>query len=217
MATRTLTDLVGQALDDDVIYPYFATQLLFDGGPLRLWTGVGDATIDGETYAGTGNLLDVSSIEETSDIAVRGATLTLSGVPSEVISLALSEPYQGRVCNVYFGVLGVDDQYTVSGLHPGFIADFESEFYTTSAGEEIYQTSLVEIFAGYMDEMNIDEGPDTSTVELKVENKLIDLERARVRRFTSGYQKSVYPGDKGLDFVESLQDKEVVWGRKVDN
>ena len=64
--------------------------------------------------------------------------------------------------------------------------------------------------------MNIDEGPDTSTIELKVENKLIDLERARVRRFTGNYQKSVYPGDKGLDFVESLQDKEVVWGRKVD-
>jgi len=68
-----------------------------------------------------------------------------------------------------------------------------------------------------MDEMNIDEGPETSTIELNVENKLIDLERARVRRFTSGYQKSVYPGDKGLDFVESLQDKEVVWGRKVED
>jgi len=68
-----------------------------------------------------------------------------------------------------------------------------------------------------MDEMNIDEGPETSSIEVKVENKLIDLERARVRRFTSGYQKSKYPGDKGFDFVESIQDKEVVWGRKAGN
>jgi len=82
---------------------------------------------------------------------------------------------------------------------------------------ELQETGLTEIFSGYMDEMNIDEGPETSTIEFKVENKLIDLERARVRRFTSGYQESVYPGDKGLNFVESLQDKEVVWGRKVDN
>jgi hypothetical protein len=67
-----------------------------------------------------------------------------------------------------------------------------------------------------MDEMNIDEGAEFGTIELKVENKLIDLERARVRRFSSGYQKSVYPGDKGLDFVEDLQDKEIVWGRKVE-
>jgi len=68
-----------------------------------------------------------------------------------------------------------------------------------------------------MDEMNIDEGPDFGTIELKVENKLIDLERARVRRYTSGYQKSKFPNDKGLDFVEDLQDKEIVWGRSVSN
>jgi len=64
-----------------------------------------------------------------------------------------------------------------------------------------------------MDQMNIEETADTCTVELTLENKLVDLERARVARFTSAYQKSLYPGDLGLDFVESLQDKEIVWGR----
>jgi len=62
--------------------------------------------------------------------------------------------------------------------------------------------------------MNISDGPESATIEMRVENKLIDLERARVARYTSGYQKSVYPGDLGLDFVESLQDKDIVWGRK---
>lgn len=188
MATRDLTTVVEDALDDAVFYPFFAIELNFDNSPLRLWTGRGDATIDGNTYAGTGNLLNVSTVEETSDIAVRGATLTLSGVPSEVLSLALSEPYQGRVCNIYFGV--------ISG--------------TT-------YSNLTQVFSGYMDEMDIQESGDTSTIELRVENKLIDLERARVRRFTSGYQKSIYPNDKGLDVVESLQDKEIVWGRKSGN
>jgi hypothetical protein len=64
-----------------------------------------------------------------------------------------------------------------------------------------------------MDEMNIDEGPDYATIELKVENKLVDLERARVRRYTSEYQKSKYPNDKGFDFVEAIQGKPVLWGR----
>jgi hypothetical protein len=64
-----------------------------------------------------------------------------------------------------------------------------------------------------MDQMNIEETGDTSTIELKVENKLIDLERARVARYTSGYQKSLYAGDLGLDFIEDLQDKPVSWGR----
>jgi len=184
MASRDLTTIVENALDDDVIEPFFAIELLFDGNEiLRLWTGIGEATIDGNTYTGTGNLLNVSAIEETTEIAVRGATLTLSGVPSEVVSLALSEPYQGRVCNIYFGI--------VSG--------------------NTY-SNLTEIFSGYMDEMNIDEGPDTATVELKVENKLIDLERARVARYTSQYQKSLYPDDKGFDFVESIQLKKTLWG-----
>jgi len=116
---------------------------------------------------------------------VRGATLTLSGVPTEVLSLALTAAYQGRECNIYLGA-------------------FDKSLGTNS---------LTQIFAGYMDQMNINEGPDTSTVELKVENRLIDLERARVARFTSGYQKSKYPGDLGLDFVESLQDRPVSWGK----
>jgi hypothetical protein len=67
-----------------------------------------------------------------------------------------------------------------------------------------------------MDQMNISDSADTSTIELKVENKLIDLERARIARFTSGYQKSIYPNDKGLDFVEDLQDKKITWGRKSE-
>ena len=41
-----------------------------------------------------------------------------------------------------------------------------------------------------MDQMNIEEGPEVSRVELKIENRLIDLERQRVGRFTSEYQKS---------------------------
>ena len=185
--SRDLTTVLTNALDDDVVEPFFAVELLFDSAPIRLWTGMGDATIDGNTYIGTGNLLDISAVEETSEIAVRGATITLTGMNSEVISLALQSPYQGRVCNLYFGI--------VSGST---------------------YSNLTELFSGYMDEMNISEGPEFGTIELLVENKLIDLKRARVRRFSSGYQKSVYPGDKGLDFVEDLQDKEIVWGRKVE-
>lgn len=187
MATRDLTTALTNALDDTVIQPFFAVQFDFDSGPIRVWTGVGEATIDGDTYTGTGNLLNISSIEETAEMAVRGATLTMTGIPSELLSLALQEPYQGRTCTIYFGVV---DGSTYSGL--------------------------TQLFTGYMDEMNIEEGADFATIEMRVENKLIDLERARVRRFTSAYQKSKYPGDKGLDFVEDLQDKEIVWGRKVN-
>lgn len=183
--SRTLTTSVENALDDEVFKPFFAVELLFDSpNELRLWTGQGELTYDSNTWYGTGTMLTLDAIEETSETAAKGANLTLSGVPSEVISLALSEPYQGRVCKVYLGV--VTDT-----------------------------VNLTEIFSGYMDMMNIEEGAGASTISLAVENKLIDLERKRVARYTSAYQKSIYPNDKGLDFVEDLQDKEIVWGRKA--
>ena len=210
MATRDLSTAVTNNLEDNVIYPFYAIEMLFEASPLRLWTGLGDLVFDGVTYTGSGTLLGVETIEETSEIAVRGATLTLSGVPSEVASLALQTPYQGRTCTIYFGLLSNGNLLQESGRY----------ILKEDGGKIMLQeqdTSLTEIFSGYMDEMNIDEGPETSSIEVKVENKLIDLERARVRRFTSGYQKSKYPGDKGFDFVESIQDKEVVWGRKAGN
>ena len=66
---------------------------------------------------------------------------------------------------------------------------------------------------GYIDTMDINEGTDTSTITVKVESKLLELERQRVLRYTSAIQKSLYSGDKGFDFVDQLQDKKFIWGR----
>ena len=210
--SRTLSSSTIENINADVVYPFFAVELRFDGdNTLRLWTGQGTLVLDdGTSWVGTGNLLDISAIEETSELAVKGATLTLSGVPSEVLSLALSEPYQGRVCNIYFGTFS-----------QGSILQESSSYILLQDGSRINlettDKGFNELFSGYMDQMNIEESGETSTIQLLVENKLVDLERARVARFTSGYQKSIYAGDLGLDFVEDLQDKQIPWGRKSGN
>ena len=207
--SRDLSTITIDNISQDVVYPFFAVELKFDGdNVLRLWTGQGTLVLDdGTNWVGTGNLLNISAIEETSELAVKGATLTLSGVPSEVLSLALSEPYQGRVCNIYFGTFS-----------QGSILQESSSYILLQDGSRINlettDKNFNEIFSGYMDQMNIEESGETSTIQLLVENKLVDLERARVARFTSGYQKSIYAGDLGLDFVEDLQDKQISWGRK---
>jgi hypothetical protein len=209
MTARDLSSAITDNLEDDVVYPFFAIDLQFDSAPIRLWTGVGTLVYEGISYIGAGNLLDISSIEETSEMAVKGATIILSGMSSEVISLALQSPYQGRVCKVYFGMfsrgslLKEDGNYIL--LEDGRTIALETQ-----------EKGLTQIFSGYMDEMNITEGPEFGTIELKVENKLIDLERQRVRRFTNQFQKSLYPNDRGLEFVEDIQDKEIVWGRSVN-
>lgn len=182
--SRDLTATAIASLDDDVFRPFFAVEMIFDAPEtLRLWSGLGTLNHDGNDWFGTGSLMTIETVEETAEMAAKGASVVLSGVDTSVVSLALSEPYQGRVCNIYFG--NVDD----GAAH------------------------MTNVFSGYMDQMNIEETADTSTITLLVENKLIDLERPRTARFTSAYQKSKFPGDLGLDFIEDLQDKEIVWGR----
>jgi len=219
--SRTLSAGVTENLEEDVIYPFFAVELLFDVGDftavdgtvnnriLRLWTGFGTLVFEENTYYGTGNLLEVSTVEESAEMAAKGATLTLSGVPSDVISLALSEPYQGRQARLHFGL-----------LQKGKLQLESSNYILLQDGGKIFlednKTSLTEVFVGYMDQMSINEAPDTASIQLTLENRLIDLERARVGRFTSEYQKSLYPTDKGFDFVESMQDLKLNWGRTVD-
>ena len=210
MTTRDIPESLLESLDDSVFYPFFAAELPFDGDEtLRLWTGVGTLVFQGVSWFGSGSLLQIDSVEETSEISARGASVTFSGVPSEVLSLALSEPYQGRKAKIYFGNFS-DDK----------LLQENSSYILLQDGSKIdlsgkQSPTLVEIFSGYMDQMSIEETGQTSTVELTIENKLVDLERARVARFTSEHQKSIYPQDQGLDFIEGLQDKDIVWGRKV--
>ena len=207
--SRDLVQTIRDVIETANVEPFFAFDLKFDAGELNLWTGLGDKTINGKIYTGTGNLLSISNIEETTEIAARGATFTLTGISSSIISLALTEPYQGRECNIFLGALNFFSPLETDNFCPIFVTSFKNQRY----GKDDNLADYSEIFSGYMDQLNIEENGETSNVVLTVENRLVDLERQRVKRYTSGFQKSIYPDDRGFDFVEDIQDKEIVWGR----
>jgi len=213
--SRVLPTSVVDALDDNVMYPFFAVEMNFDAdNVLRLWTGVGTLNVQGVDWTGAGTLLGISAVEETTETAARGADITITGLPSEVLALALSTPYQGRTCKIYFGL-----------FKAAKIIKEDSSFLLLEDGSKIYLEDLnsgfTEIFCGYMDQMNIAEGADTGTIQVKVENKLIDLERARVARYTAEYQRSRNitgaSTDAGFDFVASMQDQKLAWGRSSES
>ena len=195
--SRSLNSTITTALAADVIQPFFAIDLLFDSpDQVYLWNGVGTRSLTRESdsssqsYTGLGDLLQMDTVEETGDISAKGATISLSGIDNSSGTLfqkALNTAYQGRKCKIYFGVM--------NGNTP---------------------SNIEEIFSGYMDQMNIDEGPNTTTITLSVENKLVALERPSANRYTSAYQKSQYSSDKGLDFISGLQSKKIVWGAKPE-
>ena len=109
--SRDITAPVSNALDDAVITPFFAVDLDFDSGPLYVWSGYGDLVIGAKTYLGAGSLLNISSVTETTEMEAKGATLSMSGIPSSFLSVALQEPYQGRECRIYFGMTSNPSAY----------------------------------------------------------------------------------------------------------
>lgn len=124
--SRAIPDPLLNALAGDSIEPFFAVELMFDTrstvdpfgnpiniGPLRLWTGIGerDITVQGasQTFTGTGSLLDIGGVDEVNDLSAKKLQLSLSGIPTEVLSLALQEPYQRRPFRMYLGDRSVSD------------------------------------------------------------------------------------------------------------
>ena len=208
--SRSLSDGILDALSAEAIYPFFALRLFFDTQTLNFWTGLGELSHNSVTYTGTGQLLQISELSETAEISARGAVITLSGIPSNLLSLALTEAYQGRVCEIHFGAIDANRVYLVGEDGEYILAEDSSRIVLTDTGEP---NEIVLVFSGYMDQMSIDEGPETSTIALAVESKLIDLERPRVFRYTDSNQKARFPADKAFEFVEDLQDKRFSWGR----
>ena len=102
--TRTLPTGMSSVLGDQELNVYYAVEFMFTSAPIRLWTGYGDKTIYTNTYTGAGDLLSISGLEEVADLSAKSITIELSAIASNVVSLALQEPYQNRECTVYLGI-----------------------------------------------------------------------------------------------------------------
>jgi hypothetical protein len=113
--SRTIPADLLTALGQTNVAPFYAVEFDFDTAPVRFWTGYGDRTIEGNTYIGAGSLIGIGGLEEVADLSAKSATITLSGVPVELVSLALQEPYQNRACRILFGVTNVADVIEVFG------------------------------------------------------------------------------------------------------
>jgi len=182
----------GRGLTNDMVTEVSASQLspillasLSFATPVHIWSGYGTITVGSTAYLGIGTLGSISPIEETTDLAARGISMQLSGVPTAMLAVALTENYQGRECSVLFGAL-------------------------QASGALV--SSPVTIFSGRMDVMSINDDGQDATIIMSAENKLVDFRRPREVRYTDQEQKNLFPSDKGLEFVTAIQEKQIYWG-----
>jgi hypothetical protein len=167
--TRDLTAGMVAEVTASTLEPILILKAEFDTGDLNLWSGIGSLTFDGDVYTGAGGLLNLTEIKETDDVESNGTIFTLNGIPSEFISTALSSDYQNREITCWFATLDA------SGA---LIAD------------------PFQLYKGRMDILDISEGGETASLSMKTENRLIELQRAKTRRYTHEDQKAFFPTDK---------------------
>jgi len=182
---RDLTTEAQAAFLASAKLPAFFWEGEFNTGTLRLWSGVGPIEWNGHTWSGAGDLAGISPIEETTDVVANGISFSFSGIDPSMIATALGEITQGRPVKLWLGMLQQD-------------------------GSVIADPSMV--FAGRMDVPTIDEGAETSTITLTVESRLVALNTPRIRRWTPEDQKLRDPTDKGFEYINGLQEAEIVWG-----
>ena len=188
MATRQGLDAsITNRLGADHQEIFFAVKAEFDTSTIAVWSGQGDITISSLEYSGAGSLLGISDVTENSEMQSNGITISLSGMDSTVLNYALSETYQNRPITLLMG-------YIMGGANE-------------SAGELV-------LFRGRMTSLSIADTPDGATVTIQAENRLADLNRPSHYRYTKESQNFLYPNDVGLNRIASLQDKEIVWGKK---
>lgn len=182
---RNLQPFLVDAVNASHVRPFTLVVLDFPEGPVRASSLPFDITLEGETYYGVSELGTVSEISEGLEQRSYGVNVTLNGIPVDFCNYIAKQKVQGRLLKIGMGFLDSEDRIIGEPLWP---------------------------FVGRMDTLDMKIGKSTS-VSIAGETLLVEWDRPRLRKFTDADQKSAYPGDRGLEHVAEVANKELVWGR----
>ena len=164
-------------------------------GTIRLHNGLGTYTWDdgsgSQSWTGTGDLGQISKIQEGEEVSPYGIQLTLSGLDPDLVGEAIKEIYYQRPVTLYVGALNDSDQLvaTPDVMWTGFM-----DLMTASVGAE---------------------GGDT--LVLNCESELAMFERSRNLLFTNASQQLISsntPPDTFFNQLQDMQDLTLSWGNK---
>lgn len=150
---RNLTALVISETEKSVLRPALLIEARFTSGYLRLWTGVGNVVVDGETYSGAGRMLSIEPVIETTSVEAAPLKITLSGIPADLLAQSLEEVRQGAPARI-------------------------KQAFVDQNGAII--SSPYTAWEGKIGACVIDESAETAAIGVTVENSLVNLRRGPV-------------------------------------
>lgn len=129
-------------------------------GVEHVWNGVGSLSSNGNTYSGVGSMGAVGPIAEGSDVKARGTTVQLSGIDPTLLADCLSDIQQGAPATLWLAT------FAAGGIQAAYAA-----------------------FGGTVNKAPIAMGVKTVTIQLALETKMANLQRATNRRYTMADQR----------------------------
>ena len=193
---RNLSAAVAAAIASGTVRLALFVQVAFADNTLNFFSGVGTITPAGppalptssfpygSAFTGLGWLAKISSIPQTTKVQAQNITLSLSGIPANLVSEATA-------------------QVRMSGTAVIWLGFFDSSWNLLK--------DPVQIFSGALDVPSLTDGGDTSTIAITCENSLISLNLAPNRRFDDADQQIYFPGDLGMSFVDALANLQLFW------
>lgn len=179
---RILTPTASTALAQPVVALAQLVRMDLAGGTLYLNTSGWNLVWDGHTWAGVAGVGRIQPVEDQA-AELKGLSFELSGVPSSMVSLVLSEPVQGRPVDIWTAIF---DSNTT-------IVDAQLEW------------------SGRLDTLAIAETNGSAVVTVSAEHLGIDLLRPCNARFADQDQQRAHPGDTFFEYLIDQADQTLVW------
>ena len=182
---RSISSTSQATVASGYIPPMFLLLQMETNPVLRLNSTAVTVNYGGFDWLGAGRF---GSVNQVSDVP-GGETslgLTLSGVPSDAISLALQDAPNTKGARVVL---------SVAILNP-----------TTKAIADV-----VQLYVGQIDQMPITFGEKSSSIAVSVSHRGETFSRPKPLRNTDGDQQKLYPGDTSRRFVVTQSQTQDVW------
>jgi len=181
---RQLTLAVGAAfLGQHVRYLEFY-EMDFGSGILRVTNALYDQSWNGYMWTGWGAIGARSILEESGGFSAPQVSLTLSGIPTEAVRIALGEQYRNRPARIWIAPLDENDVPI-----------------TDPAGPWLYRMDAMPVTLG-----------ETASIALTLSTREESWDRASNERYSHQHQQSRFPGDRGLEYIDQQSQGETVWG-----
>lgn len=173
--------------DKESVSLFVAIAMVFASGTVRAWSGVGDLSFGGNTYAGVGDFGSVSAHDEQLSLVANSKIFRLSGVDPAIVAESDFDSSFGRSVTEYIGFI-------------------------TAAGQLLATPEIN--WEGRIDSCRRVDGA-SPVIEVTAEFRLIVIDSADGWRYTHEHQQQFFPGDFGLQYVGTIETSQILWGGRA--